>query len=108
MPDMMSLHQPHHNSMLLSPIKESPRHCDRFPEYLKNTDVLGDANHKLKLTASNSLFHAVLKVNFEMIASFLSSHCFLLRSLRARARARACVCVCVCVCVCACVCVCDT
>nr|KAG5709835.1 hypothetical protein BaRGS_032659 [Batillaria attramentaria] len=45
--------------MTLRPIKESPR--TDFPEHLKHADVLGDTSHQLKLTASNSLFHAVLK-----------------------------------------------
>ena len=93
---MMSLYQPHH-TMFLSPIKESPRQSDGFPEYLKNTDVLGDSNHKLKLTASNSLFHAVLKVNFE---SLVSAHrLIVLFCSDWRVCVRACVRACVCVCV---------
>lgn len=67
---MMNLHQPHHH-VLMSPIKESPRQGYGFPEYLKTTDVLGDSSHKLKLTASNSLFHAVLKVNLQVKSSHL-------------------------------------
>ncbi|KAK7111792.1 uncharacterized protein [Littorina saxatilis] len=61
MPEMMNLPQPHHTMLMPRPVKESPRHAYGFPEYLKHTDALGDGIHPLKLTASNSLFHSVLK-----------------------------------------------
>ncbi|XP_076458392.1 uncharacterized protein LOC143292094 [Babylonia areolata] len=63
MPDMMNLPQPSHAAPLRQS-KECPGGRSShggFPEYLKHMDVLGDQNTKLKLSGSNSLFHAVLK-----------------------------------------------